>query len=189
MGKTTGKLIVISGPSGVGKGTVISRMLEIDGGQSFWKSVSATTRKPREGEVEGKDYFFMTREDFERTRDAGGFLEWAEYSGNFYATPAASVRERLDEGINVLLEIEVKGAFQVRKALPEAVLIFIEPPSLEELERRLRGRETDDEAAVLRRLETAKVELSHKMEYDKLFVNDDVDETAASLARFIDSID
>lgn len=182
-----GRLFVISGPSGVGKGTVISRMLDEDDGRSLWKSVSATTRAPRAGELDGEDYFFIAREDFEHAAEGGGFLEWAEYSGNLYGTPVASVRQHLDAGENVILEIEVQGAFQVRDAMPEAVLVFIEPPSMEELEHRLRGRGTDDEDAMRRRLETAEVELSKKMEYDKRFVNDDVEKTVAELARFIDS--
>lgn len=182
-----GRLFVISGPSGVGKGTVISRMLDEDDGRSLWKSVSATTRAPRAGEFDGEDYFFIAREDFEHAAEGGGFLEWAEYSGNLYGTPVASVRQHLDAGENVILEIEVQGAFQVRDAMPEAVLVFIEPPSMEELEHRLRGRGTDDERAIRRRLETAEVELSKKMEYDKRFVNDDVEKTVAELARFIDS--
>lgn len=172
---TKGKLFVVSGPSGVGKGTVISKMMEKD--PSLWKSVSATTRKPREGEVDGTDYFFVDRSDFERAAEGGGFLEWAEYSGNLYGTPASSVQAHLDAGENVILEIEVQGAMQVRKSAPEAVLVFVKPPSMDELERRLRGRGSESEEAVAARLEAARMELSREMEYDYVFVNDDVDTT------------
>ncbi len=173
MGK--GRLFVVSGPSGVGKGTVIARMMQKD--PSLWKSVSATTRKPRGGEVDGVDYFFVERPGFERTADGGGFLEWAEYSGNLYGTPAASVQAHLDAGENVILEIEVQGAMQVRRSAPEAVLVFVKPPSMDELERRLRGRGSESEEAIAARLEAARMELSREMEYDYVFVNDDVDAT------------
>lgn len=178
-----GRLFVISGPSGVGKGTVIARLLADD--PNTWKSVSATTRKPREGEVDGVDYYFVERKDFERTAEGGGFLEWAEYSGNLYGTPVASVQRQLDAGKNVILEIEVQGAFQVKEAAPEAELIFIAPPSVEELEQRLRGRGTEDEATIQRRMETARMELSHEMEYDKTFVNDDLDTVVNELADYM----
>lgn len=178
-----GRLFVISGPSGVGKGTVIARLLADD--PNTWKSVSATTRSPREGEIDGVDYYFVDRKDFERTAEGGGFLEWAEYSGNLYGTPVASVQRQLDAGKNVILEIEVQGAFQVKEAAPEAELIFIAPPSVEELERRLRGRGTEDEATIQRRMETARMELSREMEYDKAFVNDDLDTVVNELADYM----
>lgn len=180
-----GNLFVVSGPSGVGKGTVIGRLFQQRDG--LWKSVSATTRAPRPGEVDGVDYFFVDRDDFERSVDEGGFLEWAEYSGNLYGTPLASVREHLDAGEDVILEIEVQGAFQVREAMPDSVLVFIEPPSMEELERRLRSRGSEDDDAVRRRLAAAKMEMARKMEYDKQFVNDDIDRTVAALDDFIAS--
>lgn len=176
-----GRLFVVSGPSGVGKGTVLSRLLSAC--PNLWKSVSATTRAPREGEVDGVDYYFVERKDFERTAAGGGFLEWAEYSGNLYGTPVASVRKHLEAGENVVLEIEVQGAMQVRRSAPDAELVFVAPPSLEELERRLRGRGTEDEEAVRARMEAARMELSHEMEYDTVFVNDDIEATVDALAR------
>lgn len=182
MGK--GSLFVVSGPSGVGKGTVIARLLAER--EHVWKSVSATTRAPRAGEVEGVDYFFIDRDEFERMTEEGGFLEWAEYSGNLYGTPRASVEEHLDGGDDVILEIEVQGAMAVRAAMPEAILAFIEPPSMEELERRLRLRASEDEDAVCLRMRTAEMEMSRKMEYDKQFVNDDIDKTVAEISDFIE---
>lgn len=173
-----GKLFVISGPSGVGKGTLVGML---KGSDDVWVSVSATTRAPREGEVDGQDYFFMDREAFLAKARAGGFIEWAEYSGNCYGTPADKVEDELRAGRDVVLEIEVQGALQVKDRLPEAVLIFIEPPSLEELEARLRGRGTESEEAIARRLETARVELEEKMKYDYTLVNDDVDEAFRTL--------
>lgn len=178
-----GKLFVISGPSGVGKGTVISRVLEND--PSIWKSVSATTRAPRKGETDGIDYFFMNREDFLHAVEDGGFLEWAEYAGNLYGTPAKSVEDRLAAGQNVILEIDVQGAFQVRESKPDSILVFIEPPSIEELERRLRQRGSEDEATVRSRMQAAEVELSRKMEYDTCFVNEDIEDTANEIGRFV----
>lgn len=179
-----GKLFVISGPSGVGKGTLVGMLAEEDG---IWVSVSATTRTPRAGEVDGRDYFFMDRDAFLAKARDGGFIEWAEYSGNCYGTPTDKVAEHLDQGIDVVLEIEVQGALQVKEKLPEAKLIFIEPPSLEELEARLRGRGTETEEAIARRLRTARVELDEKMKYDYTLVNDDVDRAFTELIGYMAS--
>lgn len=150
-----------------------------------WLSVSATTRKPREGEVDGVQYYFVTRKKFMRMAERGELLEWAEYSGNCYGTPLASVREHMEAGNQVILEIDVQGAFQIREKVPEAILVFIEPPSLEVLEQRLRGRGTEDDATVLRRMETAKVELSHKEEYDIQLVNDDLETAVEQLVAYV----
>lgn len=179
-----GNLFVISGPSGVGKGTLVEML---KGHEGIWVSVSATTRSPREGEEEGRSYFFMTREDFLDKARSGGFIEWAEYSGNCYGTPADKVEEELAAGHDVVLEIEVQGALQVKERLPEAQLIFIEPPSLEVLEERLRGRGTESEEAIARRLETARVELAEKMKYDYTLVNDDLDSAFRSLRNCMES--
>lgn len=179
----TGNLFVISGPSGTGKGTLIARLVEEV--PDTWVSVSATTRRPRPGEEEGVSYYFMTKEEFLSLADQGGFLEWATYSDNCYGTPRASVEREMAEGKQVILEIEVQGALQVKEKMPEAHLVFIEPPSLEELERRLRGRGTETDEAVQKRMDTAVVELSHKMEYDIRLVNDDLDEATRQLVAYV----
>src|ERR687891_1003462 len=154
MGK--GKVFVITGPSGVGKGTLIERL--VDAVPELELSVSATTREPRQGEVDGRDYHFLSPEEFERRVEAGEFLEHATYSGNRYGTLRSEVERRLGEGRSVALEIEVQGARQVRAAMPEAVLIFIAPPDPEALRERLEGRGTDGEAAIAERLRTAELE-------------------------------
>ena len=167
-----GNLFVISGPSGAGKGTLVSKLAKTV--PDVWVSVSATTRDPRPGEVDGVHYFFKTRDEFMDLVAHDGFLEWAEYNGNCYGTPKASVEEHIAQGDQVILEIDVQGGFQIRAQRPDATLVFIEPPSLEELERRLRERGTETEEVIASRLEAAKVELSHKMEYDKQLVNDNL---------------
>ncbi|MBQ7083459.1 MAG: guanylate kinase, partial [Oscillospiraceae bacterium] len=141
-----GLLIVFSGPSGVGKGTVLKEYLKKYPDTAF--SVSATTRSPREGEVDGQHYYFMSRSDFDRLVENDGFLEHAEFAGNCYGTPRGPVEENLQKGIDVVLEIEVQGALQVKEKCPDALLIFVMPPSFEELRRRLFGRGTEDEATV-----------------------------------------
>lgn len=179
----TGNLFVVSGPSGAGKGTLVARLLEEV--PDAWVSVSATTRRPRPGEEEGVSYYFLDREEFLDLAHEGGFLEWAEYAGNCYGTPLASVQREMAAGRQVVLEIEVQGALQVKEKMPEAHLVFIEPPSLEELERRLRGRGTETDDVVRKRMETALVELSHKMEYDIRLVNDNLDDAVAQLVAYV----
>lgn len=179
-----GKLLVISGPSGVGKGTIISQILQDEEG--IWKSVSATTRKPRKGEVDGIDYFFLDEQEFQKLVSDDGLLEWAEYAGNCYGTPKLSVQEHLDSGEDVILEIDVQGAFQIKDAFPDAVLVFIEPPSEEELLARLKGRDSEDDNAVAARMKAAKMEMSRKMEYDVRFVNDDLADTVKQIEEFIE---
>jgi guanylate kinase len=166
-----GSLIVVSGPSGAGKSTLIREALDAVPGLAY--SVSATTRAPREGEVDGRDYIFLTREEFEKRISKGEFLEWAEYSGNLYGTPEHRVEELLRKGLSVILEIELQGARQVREKRPDAVMIFVQAPSLEETRKRLQGRATEDEKAMEARMTTALTEVSARDEFDYEVVNSD----------------
>lgn len=177
------RLTVITGPSGVGKGTLVGQLLHRH--PQIWLSVSATTRAPRAGEVEGQSYFFLSRERFEQQVAEGGFLEWAEFAGNLYGTPRAPVEAQLAAGRPVLLEIELEGARQVRQSFPAAFQLFIKPPSFEELERRIRGRGTDSEAAIVRRLERAQVELAAEGEFDAALVNGDLEAALEELERLM----
>ena len=180
-----GKLLVISGPSGAGKSTVVFKAIE--GREDICFSTSVTTRSPRPGEVDGREYFFVNFERFREMVENDELLEHAEYVANRYGTPRAYVEQRMSEGMNVLLDIEVQGARQVRKKMPEAVLIFIAPPSSEELERRLRGRGTDTEAAIEGRLIRARQEFQEADFYDYLIVNDDVEKAASKLNAIIEA--
>ena len=159
-----GNLYVISGSSGVGKGTVIKELLRIH--PDLKLSVSCTTRKPREGEVHGKNYFFLSREEFLNCVDNNEFLEWAEFSGNLYGTQKQYIIEKLKAGKNLILEIDTQGALNVKKIMPEALLIFILPPSIEELESRLRGRNTESEADIQKRLSFIKLEIENSKNFD-----------------------
>lgn len=170
-----GTLFVFSGPSGVGKGT-LNAMLFAEFGDQIAFSVSATTRAPREGEIDGKHYFFISRQEFENRIANNDFLEYAQFAGNCYGTPKPYVLSLLEQGKNVLLEIEVQGAMQVMERMPECVSIFVLPPSFEELERRLRGRGTESEEKVRARLETARGEIAYAPRYQYQIVNgEDVD--------------
>ena len=180
-----GKLLVISGPSGAGKSTVVAKAIE--GRTDICFSTSVTTRSPRPGEVHGREYFFVNFDRFREMVENDELLEHAEYVANRYGTPRSYVEKRLEEGMNVLLDIEVQGARQVRKKMPEAILIFIAPPSLVELERRLRGRGTDTERAIEGRLIRARQEYQEADFYDYLIVNDDVDKAAAKLNAIIEA--
>lgn len=178
----TAPLLVVSGPSGVGKSTVVRAAVALD--PRIWLSVSATTRAPRPGEVDGREYFFVTDAQFDDLVATGGLLEWAGYAGNRYGTPRRAVEEHRAAGTPVLLEIEVQGARQVRRSVPEAVLVFLEPPSWEVLTRRLTGRGTESEEVVARRLAAAREEMSAAGEFDRVLVNTDVGECARTLVAW-----
>jgi guanylate kinase len=181
----TGRLIVLTGPSGVGKGTLLKALLARH--PELYLSVSATTRSPREGEVEGVDYYFYPRDQFDRMIAAGALLEWAEFAGNYYGTPIEPVREQLDRGKSIILEIELAGARQVIKIFPDALRVFILPPDLVTLETRIRERGTDSAAAILRRLEQAKVEIAAQAEFDIQIINDDFQTALEQLDRLVSS--
>ncbi|MDI9587575.1 MAG: guanylate kinase [Gleimia sp.] len=179
------RLTVVAGPTAVGKGTVVGRLLEKY--PDIYLSVSATTRPPRPGEVDGKHYHFLTREDFQRLIDEDQLLEWATVHGlNNYGTLRAPIEKALAEGRPALLEIDLAGVRQVRQKMPEARYIFIAPPSWDELVSRLRGRGSESEEEMARRLETARVELEAASEFDHIVVNDEVERTVAELASLMD---
>lgn len=178
-----GLLIVYTGASGVGKGTIMKELLRKN--KNLRLSISATTRAPREGEQHGREYFFVDRDEFDRMIDEDGFLEHAEYVGNKYGTPKEAVFRMLDEGLDVILEIEVKGFLQIKKACPDCVTIFIAPPSYEELEARLRGRGTESEEVIAARLATAREELQSRDLFDYVVINDDLDRAVDEVLSII----
>lgn len=184
MKKERGLLIVLSGPSGVGKGTVRKELFK-QPNTNYEYSISMTTRKPREGEVDGVDYFFKTREEFEKLIEEGKLLEYAEFVGNYYGTPLDYVNETLDAGRDVFLEIEVQGAAQIREKVPEALFIFLAPPSLSELEKRLIGRGTETEEIIQKRIETAKEELEMMSLYDYVVENDEIQKACEKINAII----
>ena len=175
----------MSGPSGSGKSTVIERLMETCT-RPLHLSVSATTRVPRQGETDGKHYYFWTRERFEREREAGAFLEWANVHGNCYGTLRREVEKPREQGKGLILDIDVQGAAQVRKVCADAVTIFLRASSLDAYEQRLRKRGTESEAAIQRRLAAAKNELAHAAEYDYQVINDDLETAVARLREIVD---
>lgn len=179
-----GALIVVSGPSGVGKGTVLKQYLE-EKAESVYYSISATTRNPRPGEQDGVHYHFVTKSDFEKLIEDGGVLEYAEYNGNYYGTPKAPVEKALNEGRDVILEIEVQGAKKVLQKMPEAVSVFVMPPSMNELKRRLVDRNTEDEKTIANRLAAAVGEMQQAHTYDYIVVNDTVESALCQLKTVI----
>ena len=180
-----GSLVVISGPSGGGKGTVVKALKELM--PTLGVSVSATTRNPREGEMDGREYYFVSRETFEGMIADGEILEYTTYCENYYGTPKKAVMDRINSGSDVILEIEVQGAFQVKEKFPEAVLVFILPPSFEELKNRLVGRGTETPEVVEKRLTRAHDELKLAADYDYIIVNNTIDDSTAQLAGIINA--
>jgi len=178
-----GRLSVITGPSGVGKGTLIAALRQRH--PNLWLSVSATTRAPRAGEREGEHYFFLPRERFEQLVEQDGLLEWAEFAGNLYGTPRQPVEQQLAAGRSVLLEIELEGARQVRRSFPAGFQVLIKPPSFAELERRIRGRGTESVEAIERRLTRARLELQAEAEFDAVLLNGDLDEALLQLETLL----
>lgn len=181
--KNNKKLFVISGSSGVGKGTIIRGFL--DKHPEFKFSVSYTTRPIREGEVDGVNYFFVSKAEFERNINKKEFLEWAEFSDNYYGTSRSFVEKTLSEGNDLILEIETQGALQIKRKMPEAVLIFIAPPSYQDLEFRLRSRNTENEEAITKRLEFVKLEIENSQYYDYKITNDKVENAIAELEKIV----
>ncbi len=177
-----GVLIVMSGPSGAGKGTLCAALKEK---LPMALSISATTRQPRDGEVDGVNYFFLSKDAFEEKIKNDGFIEWAEVYGNYYGTPKAYVEEMLGSGKNVMLEIDTQGAANVKKNMPDAVLIFIMPPSYKELESRLRGRGTEQEEQIQKRLSCAIDEINAMSCYDYVIINDDIDKAVNDIVAIV----
>lgn len=177
-----GLLIVISGPSGAGKGTICKALLEK---QNFWISVSATTRKPRKGEVDGKSYFFLDTDEFKNRIEQDGFLEYAEVYGNYYGTPKASVNEKIDNGEDVILEIDIQGALKVKENYPDGVFIFILPPSMDELKKRIIGRGSETPESLMRRFKSAYKELNYVSKYNYAVINDKVDDAVSKIQGII----
>lgn len=180
-----GLLIVMSGFSGAGKGTLLKRLLSDYDDYAF--SVSMTTRKPRNGEVDGKDYFFVTKERFEEEIEKGGLVEYASYCDNYYGTPKAYVDEQLKNGKSVILDIEVQGAMQIMEKFPEALTVFISPPDTKIWLERLRGRGTENEEVIQRRVQQAKSEINYIDKYQYLVINGDLDETVAKMHSLVEA--
>ena len=178
-----GKLIVVSGPSGVGKGTIVKTLVKKR--EDVVESVSCTTREPREGEKHGREYYFLTKEEFLRRVAENDFLEYDEHFGNYYGTPVSFVKETLKEK-SVILEIDVVGALNAKKAIPESVLVMIAPPSVAELEKRLRGRASESEEEIKNRLSRIEYELSQQDKYDFVIVNDILENAITQLEEIID---
>ena len=183
--KNLKKLIIITGPSGVGKGTVVKELLDKD--KDIWLSVSATTRSPRMGEKNGENYYFISDEKFKDMIDKKEFLEWAKFAGNYYGTPLSTVNEKIEMGFIVLLEIEVEGAKQIKEKFPEALSIFLLPPSKAELEKRIRNRGTEKEDAINKRLSRANFEIASSDKFDFVLTNHDVNETVKGVFKIIKS--
>lgn len=181
--KKTGQVIVISAPSGSGKGSVISGLLEKD--KNLWLSVSTTSRKPRENDIPGVTYNFVTKEEFEKLIQEGYFLEYTNYVGNYYGTPKNKILEKINEGIDVILEIEIEGATNIKKLIPEAIFIFIMPPSLKTLVKRLKKRGTDSNDKIIERFHTAYKEINEVTKYNYVVINDDLKDAITKVEAII----
>ena len=181
--KNCNQLIIITGPSGVGKGTVIEKILKKD--KSFWVSISATTRKPREGEIDGENYYFLSKDQFEKMIDNDLLIEWAKFADNYYGTLLKPVMERINLGFKVILEIEVSGAEQIRNKFPDALSIFLMPPDSHELEKRIRNRGTDNEESIMKRLDRSSFEIDSANAFDYVITNKDIDDTVKRILEII----
>ena len=181
--KKSGQLIIISGPSGAGKDSVVSKLLETN--KNIWLSISATSRAPRGKEQDGVDYYFLKKEDFEKKIKEDYFLEYAKYTDNYYGTPKAHIMEKLDNGIDVILVIEIQGAKTIKELLPETVLIFIMPPTEKDLLKRLVGRKTESKDKIISRFERAYQEINEVSKYNYVVVNDKLDEAASKVEAII----
>jgi guanylate kinase len=182
--KNQKKLIILTGPSGVGKGTVVKEILGKD--KNIWLSISATTREPRKGEKDGENYYFLNKENFKEMIEQNLFLEWAQFAGNYYGTPISSVNEKIKKGFTVLLEIEVEGAKQIKEKFPNSLSIFLLPPNISELERRIRNRGTETEEAIKKRLSRANYEISASNQFDFALTNHNINETAKRIIKLIE---
>lgn len=182
--KNTGQIIVISAPSGAGKGTIIKKLLE-NNSKDRWLSVSATSRKPRTGEKEGVNYYFITEDEFKNKIKEEYFLEYTNYAGNYYGTPREYIREKINKGIDVILEIEIEGATNIKKLIPEALFIFIMPPSLKELVKRLKGRGTETNDKIIKRFNAAYREVNEVTKYNYVVVNDEINTAVDKIESII----
>ena len=182
--KNTGQIIVISAPSGAGKGTVIAELLKNDD-KSRWLSVSATSHGMREGEKEGVNYYYLTEDEFKKKIDEDYFLEYTNYAGNFYGTPKEHIKKHLEKGIDVILEIEIEGATNIKKLIPEALFIFIMPPSLKALVKRLKGRGTETNDKIIKRFHEAYKEINEVTKYNYVVVNDEIQDTVNTIEAII----
>ena len=182
--KKTGQLIVISAPSGAGKGTIIKELIKNDP-KNRWLSVSATSRLPREGDKEGETYYFITKEEFEKRINDGYFLEYTNYAGNYYGTPKGYIKDKINQGFDVILEIEIEGATNIKKLVPEAIFIFIMPPSLKELVRRLKKRGTETNEKIIRRFNVAYKEVNEVTKYNYVVVNDKLEKAVEKVEAIL----
>ena len=184
--KNRGQLIVISGPSGCGKGSVIEKLLE-NTNLNLWLSLSTTSRQIRDNDIPGKTYNFVTKEEFEKKIEEDYFLEYAEYSGNYYGTPKSTIEEKLENGIDVILEIEIQSALKIKEIRKDALFIFILPPSMRELKRRLEGRNTETKEKILKRFKTAYREINEVSKYNYVVINDEMEEASKKINSIIEA--